>query len=55
MKALWTEENPRFDGEFVQLNEDVNVLPRPLQKPHPPIWVGGESVYASNPNLSRGD
>ena len=46
MKALWTEDSPRYEGEFVQLREDVNVLPRPLQKPHPPIWVGGESEYA---------
>jgi probable F420-dependent oxidoreductase len=46
MKALWTQEQPRFSGRFVALNEDVNVLPRPLQKPHPPIWVGGESVPA---------
>ena len=46
MKALWTEDGPRYEGEFVQLREDVNVLPRPLQKPHPPIWVGGESEYA---------
>jgi probable F420-dependent oxidoreductase len=46
MKALWTQEQPRFSGRFVELNEDVNVLPRPLQKPHPPIWVGGESVPA---------
>lgn len=55
MKALWTEENPRFSGEFVQLNEDVNVLPRPLQKPHPPIWVGGESVYALKRVVAFGD
>ena len=46
MQALWTEEQPRFSGQFVELNEDVNVLPRPLQKPHPPIWIGGESVPA---------
>ncbi len=46
MQALWTEEQPRFSGQFIELNEDVNVLPRPLQKPYPPIWVGGESVPA---------
>jgi probable F420-dependent oxidoreductase len=46
MKALWTEEKPRFSGQFVELAEDVNVLPRPIQKPHPPIWVGGESLPA---------
>lgn len=46
MKALWTQDKPRFAGKFVQLNEDVNVLPLPVQKPHPPIWVGGESEPA---------
>lgn len=46
MQALWTQDAPRFSGDFVELHEDVNVLPRPIQKPHPPIWVGGESVPA---------
>ncbi len=46
MKALWTQEKPRYRGKFVVLEEDVNVLPRPVQKPHPPIWVGGESLPA---------
>ena len=55
MKALWTQDKPRFSGEFVQLEEDVNVLPRPLQKPHPPIWVGGESVYALKRIVAFGD
>jgi probable F420-dependent oxidoreductase len=39
MKALWTQEKPRFAGKFVQLQEDVNVLPLPIQKPHPPILL----------------
>ena len=46
MQALWTQDAPRFSGDFVALHEDVNVLPRPVQKPHPPIWVGGESPPA---------
>lgn len=46
MQALWTQEEPRFSGKFVQLTENVNVLPLPIQKPHPPIWVGGESLPA---------
>ena len=46
MQALWTQDAPRFSGDFVELHEDVNVMPRPIQKPHPPIWVGGESVPA---------
>lgn len=46
MQALWTQDAPRFSGDFVELHEDVNVLPKPIQKPHPPIWVGGESTPA---------
>ena len=46
MQALWTQDSPRFSGAFIQLDEDVNVLPRPYQKPYPPIWVGGESKPA---------
>ena len=44
-KALWTEENPSFHGEFWQI-EEVGFAPKPLQKPHPPIWVGGHSETA---------
>lgn len=55
MKALWTQEHPRFSGRFVQLDEDVNVLPRPLQRPHPPIWVGGESIPALKRVVEFGD
>jgi probable F420-dependent oxidoreductase len=37
---LWTREATTFDGEFYQL-EDVTLEPKPVQKPHPPIWIGG--------------
>jgi probable F420-dependent oxidoreductase len=55
MKAVWTQENPRFDGEFIKLDRDVNMLPRPLQQPHPPIWVGGESMPALRRVVEFGD
>ncbi len=55
MKALWTEEKPRFSGQFITLEDDVNFLPRPLQKPHPPIWVGGESLPALRRVVEFGD
>ena len=41
-KALWTMDNPAFDGEFFRFR-DVGFAPKPVQKPHPPIWVGGDS------------
>lgn len=44
-KALWTEDNPSFQGKFWSI-EDVGFSPKPLQKPHPPIWVGGHSAPA---------
>ncbi len=36
----WTEDDPSFDGRYYKLG-DVGVYPKPVQKPHPPIWVGG--------------
>jgi probable F420-dependent oxidoreductase len=40
MKALWTEKEAGYEGEFVHL-EPSFAWPKPLQKPHPPIHVGG--------------
>ena len=39
MKALWTEPEAHFQGEFWQL-DGVKMEPKPVQKPHPPIWLG---------------
>ena len=40
MKALWTQERAVFNGEFWQL-DGVPMSPKPVQKPHPPLWFGG--------------
>jgi len=45
MKTLWTECPASFAGEFYRF-EAVRCLPAPVQKPHPPIWVGGHSRAA---------
>ena len=42
MKALWTQEEASFKGEFVNF-EPVWSWPKPAQRPHPPIILGGES------------
>ena len=39
MKALWTQERAVFDGELWRL-EGVPMSPRPVQRPHPPLWFG---------------
>src|SRR6185295_13408603 len=44
MKALWTQEEAQFHGEFVNF-DPVWSYPKPKQKPHPPIFLGGESDH----------
>ncbi len=44
-KELWTAERPRFSGAHVAF-EGLKFSPKPLQRPHPPIWVGGEGAAA---------
>lgn len=53
-KELWTSENPTFDGKYCSFSE-VSFLPKPVQKPHPPIWVGGESPPALRRAARLGD
>ncbi len=41
IKAMWTEDEATFEGSFYRVRGAINE-PRPVQKPHPPIWIGGE-------------
>jgi probable F420-dependent oxidoreductase len=45
MKRLWTEANVTHKGRFYNV-ENLSVGPRPVQKPHPPIWTGGSAEVA---------
>jgi alkanesulfonate monooxygenase SsuD/methylene tetrahydromethanopterin reductase-like flavin-dependent oxidoreductase (luciferase family) len=53
-KALWTEENPSFQGKYCLVSE-IGFLPKPVQKPHPPIWVGGHTGPALRRAATLGD
>ena len=53
-KELWTSDNPRFEGEYCRFSE-IAFLPKPVQKPHPPIWIGGESPRALRRAARLGD
>jgi alkanesulfonate monooxygenase SsuD/methylene tetrahydromethanopterin reductase-like flavin-dependent oxidoreductase (luciferase family) len=46
VKRLWTEDNVTFEGRFHRF-KDVTLLPRPVQKPHPPILVAAISTAES--------
>jgi probable F420-dependent oxidoreductase len=45
MKRLWTEDSVTHKGRFFHV-EDLSVGPRPIQKPHPPLWTGGSAEAA---------
>ena len=53
-KVLWAHEQPVYQGNYVSF-EDVTFLPRPVQQPHIPIWVGGESKAALRRTVTHGD
>ena len=45
MKALWTQPEAHFQGEFWQL-DGIKMEPKPVQKPYPPIWLGARHANA---------
>ena len=53
-KELWTSDNPTFDGRYCRFS-DIAFLPKPVQRPHPPIWVGGNSPAAMRRAARLGD
>jgi len=53
-KELWTSDHPRFEGEFYRFG-DLGFSPKPVQKPHPPLWVGGDSPGAFRRVVALGD
>lgn len=54
MQALWTEEVPEFEGEFYRYS-GLKFSPKPVQKPYPPILVGGGSGAALKRTARFGD
>ena len=47
MKAIWTEDEPEFHGEFVDFNP-IWSYPKPAQAGGPPIWIGANSAYVAD-------
>jgi probable F420-dependent oxidoreductase len=52
MLAVWTQERPSFQGKFVSFSA-IQAFPRPVQKPHPPIVIGGMSPQAFRRAVTR--
>ncbi len=53
-KTLWTQDPASFRGAFYRF-DSIRCLPHPVQKPHPPIWVGGHSKVALRRVARLGD
>lgn len=54
MKRIWTQEKAEFHGEHVDF-EPLFAWPKPVQRPHPPIYVGGGSKAALRRVIQHGD
>src|SRR5271169_4812557 len=54
MKAMWTEDEAEFHGELVEFPK-MRTWPKPVQKPHPPVIVGGAFPYAARRALAYGN
>ena len=53
-KALWTEADPIFHGRFYNI-EGIQFYPKPVQRPHIPIWIGGHTRRALRRTARYGD
>ncbi|WP_030372642.1 LLM class F420-dependent oxidoreductase [Streptomyces rimosus] len=54
LRALWTQEEAEFHGKHVDF-APVYMWPKPVQRPHPPVYIGGHSPAARARFLARGD
>jgi probable F420-dependent oxidoreductase len=54
MQQIWTQDKPEYHGDMVDLGQ-MMVWPKPVQKPHPPIIVGGGFPHAAKRAIRYGD
>lgn len=54
MRTIWTADRPSYAGAFVSFPE-TEIFPKPIQRPHPPIWFGGRGPRAIELVVEFGD
>ena len=54
LNLLWTEDSASFDGQYYSF-DNIQVQPKPVQRPRPPIWIGGRSKAAQERAMTLGD
>ncbi|HJP21567.1 MAG TPA: LLM class F420-dependent oxidoreductase [Alphaproteobacteria bacterium] len=53
-KELWSSDTPTFEGAYTRF-ANIAFAPKPVQRPHPPIWIGGESGPAMKRTVRLAD
>lgn len=51
---IWQNDLATYKGKYTSF-EDIEVFPKPMQKPHPPIFIGGRSEFAIRRTIKYGD
>jgi probable F420-dependent oxidoreductase len=54
LKEIWTKDEAEYHGKYVDF-DPIYAWPKPVQKPHPPIYIGGESPAALERLVTYGD
>jgi probable F420-dependent oxidoreductase len=54
MQTIWTSQPSTYEGNFVAFR-DAEICPKPRQKPHPPLWIGGWTEAAMKRTAALGD
>jgi alkanesulfonate monooxygenase SsuD/methylene tetrahydromethanopterin reductase-like flavin-dependent oxidoreductase (luciferase family) len=54
MKAIWTKSKPEYHGKLVEF-PPMMTWPKPVQKPHPPVIVGGAFPHGARRAIAYGD
>jgi probable F420-dependent oxidoreductase len=54
MLAMWQQSPASYHGDYIDFTA-IGADPKPVQKPHPPIWIGGESMAAIRRTVALGD
>jgi probable F420-dependent oxidoreductase len=52
LRALWTQDRATFRGKYYQLTDAI-AEPKPIQKPHPPLWIGGRGPTRTLRTVAR--
>lgn len=54
MQAIWTQDEASYHGEFVKFDK-IWSWPKPVQKPHPPVFIGGDAARTLDRVMRYGD